>query len=62
MTEKNHTPASEQIIATTNMAQFSVGFPQDRRSCFSLDAFSLKLKLAVHRLPAAECEINSFKH
>ena len=36
MTEKNHTPSSEQITATTNMAQFSVGFSKTEGAVFQL--------------------------
>ena len=37
MTEKkNYTSASEQIIATTTMAQFSVGFSKTEGATFQL--------------------------
>jgi len=34
--KKNNTPASEQIIATTTMAQFSVGFSKTEGAVFQL--------------------------
>ena len=37
-------------------------FFQDRRSWFSVSAFSLKLKVVAHRRPTTECEKNSYKH
>ena len=43
------------------MAQFSVGFSKTEGAVFQL-THSPELKLVVHRLPAAECEINSYKH
>ena len=65
MTEKNHTPASrselEQIFATTSMAQFLVNFSK-QKELVSVGAFSLKLKLIVHRLPAANYAFNSYKN
>ena len=36
MTEKNQTPGSEEIIATTNMAQFSVGASKTEGAVFQL--------------------------
>jgi len=34
--KENHTPASEQKIATTSMAQFSVGFSKTEAADFQL--------------------------
>ena len=59
--DRNLAPASEQIIATTTMAQFSVSFSKTEGADFPLVHLAWNY-LAGHCLPTTECKKKSCKN